>query len=154
MCSLQNIFPPKTTSFHSQFNGPVKGFHCSLKISLQARLAGPDWFDHLPLVMLDLPPKEFLDRVESALLGLTLPPPHHVDPFWAWVPKALDSAEFVFVHEDASIQPLSQLYRGPYRVLSCKNKFISLEIGSRTDTVSVDCLKPVIGPVLGPQQPP
>ena len=29
-------------------------FHCSLKTSLCARLAGPDWYDHLLLVMLGL----------------------------------------------------------------------------------------------------
>ena len=104
-------------------------------------LAGPDWFDHLPLVMLglrtnprdktglsaseavygaplclpgefldsvDLPPREFLDRIQSALHGLSLPPPHHVAPSSAHIPAALASAEYVFVCKDASIQPLSQ----------------------------------------------
>ena len=32
----------------------MEGFHFSLKTSLQTRLAGPDWFDHLPLFMLGL----------------------------------------------------------------------------------------------------
>ena len=60
----------------------------------------------------------------------------------------------MFVCKDASIQPLFQLYPGPYRVLSCQDKFFSLEIGFRQDNVSVDQLKPVLGPVLNPQQPP
>ena len=93
-------------------------FHLSLKTSLCARLAGPDWFDHLSLVMLglrttqrdktgfsaeetvfraplclpeefldsvDLPPREFLDRIQSALCGLTLPPPHPIAPSSACV---------------------------------------------------------------------
>ena len=102
----------------------------------------------------DLPPREFLDRNKSALRGLILPPPHHFAPSSARVHAALASAEYVFVQEDASIQPLSQLYCGPYRVLSCQDKFFSLEIGSRQDTVSIDRLKPVLGPVLDPQQPP
>ena len=34
-----------------------------------------------------------------------------------------------------------------------QDKFFSLEIGSRQDMVSIDCLKPVL-PVLNPQQPP
>ena len=59
----------------------------------------------------------------------------------------------MFVQEDASIQPLSQLYCGPYKVLSRRDKFFSLEIGSKQDTVSIDHLKPVLGPVLCPQQP-
>ena len=70
----------------------------------------------------DLPPREFLGRVQSVLQGLTLPSPHHVAPSSAWVPAALASAEFVFVREDASIQPLSQLYRGSYKVLSRQDK--------------------------------
>ena len=126
LCSLLNISRSKTTSFHPQSNGLVERFHRSLKTSLRARLAGSDWFDHLPLVMLglwttprdetgfsaseavygtslclpvefldsvDLPPREFLERIQSALLGLTLPPPHHVTPPSTCVPSALASAE-------------------------------------------------------------
>ena len=83
----------------------MERFNRSLKTSLRARLAGFDWFDHLPLVMLglrttprdetgfsaseavygsslclpgefldsvDLPPREFLDRIQSALRGLVV----------------------------------------------------------------------------------
>ena len=91
----------------------------------------------------DLPPREFLDRIQSVLRGLTLPPPHHVAPPSACVPAALVSAEYVFVHKDASIQPLSQLYSGPYRVLICQDKFFFVETGSKQDTISIDQLKPV-----------
>ena len=49
---------------------------------------------------------------------------------------------------------LSQLYRGSYKVLSRRDKFFSLEIGSKQDTVSINCLKLVLRPVLCPQQPP
>ena len=83
----------------------------------------------------DLPPREFLDRIQYALPGLTMPPPHQVAPSLAPVPAAFASSEYVFVREVASIQPLSQLYRGPYRVLSRQENFFSLEIGSRQDTV-------------------
>ena len=62
---------------------------------------------------MDLPPREFLDRIQSALRGLTLPPPHHAAPSSARVPAALAFAEYMFVCKDAFIQPLSQLYRGP-----------------------------------------
>ena len=86
----------------------------------------------------DLPLREFLDRIQSALRGLTLPHPHHVAPSSAHVPAASASAGYMFVCEDASIQPLSQLFCGPYRVLSRQDKFISLEIGSKQDTISID----------------
>ena len=142
-----------------------------MKTSLCARLAGLDWFDHLPLVMLglwttphdktgfsasqavyraplclpgefldsvDMPLREFLNRIQSSFRSLTLPPPHHIATSSARVPANLASAEYVFVCKETSIQPLSQFYRGPYRVLSCQDKVFFLEIGSKQDTVSID----------------
>jgi len=60
-----------------------------------------------------------------------------------------------FIREDASKPPLSPLYRGPYLVLSKYPKYFLVEIGSKSDSVSVDRLKPVLSdhPVT-PQQPP
>ena len=43
-----------TTAFHPQSNGMVERFHRRLKDALKARLAGADWPDHLPWVMLGL----------------------------------------------------------------------------------------------------
>ena len=49
---------------------------------------------------------------------------------------------FVFVREPSSIPSLAFLYRGPYLVLERKDKYFRLQLGSRTDVVSVDRLKP------------
>ena len=89
-----------------------------------------------------LPSSEFLERIQSVLRGLVLPPPHHQAPSAALVPAALASAEFVFVRKDASVQPLSQLYHSPFKVLAWTDKLFTLQMGSRYDTVSMDCLKP------------
>jgi transposase InsO family protein len=43
-----------TTAFHPQSNGAVERFHRRLKDSLRARLAGVEWPQHLPWVMLGL----------------------------------------------------------------------------------------------------
>jgi transposase InsO family protein len=43
-----------TTPYHPQANGAVERFHRRLKESLRARLAGSDWPDHLPWVLLGL----------------------------------------------------------------------------------------------------
>ena len=43
-----------TTSLHPQYNRMIECFHRSFKSSLLARLAGQDWVQHLPLVLLGL----------------------------------------------------------------------------------------------------
>ena len=56
-------------------------------------------------------------------------------------------AEFVFVRDDESKPPLSLLYRGPYRVLRRFEKFFVIQIGDKSDFVSMNRLKPVISSV-------
>ena len=85
----------------------------------------------------ELPPTDFLQKIDSAITGFSCPVP--CKP----LPKALLSSEFVFVCEDASSPPLSQLYRGQYKVITRKDKYFKLQIGSKVDNVSVDRLKPV-----------
>ena len=84
----------------------------------------------------------FCKKIENALTGFTVPQPHHVSNSPPQqLPPALLTAKFVFVREDASILSLAPLYRGPYLVLERKDNFFRLQIVSRTDVVSVDCLK-------------
>ena len=86
----------------------------------------------------------FLWEIEKTVAGFAVPPPHHV---WHFPPlqllPALLAGEFVLVWENSSIPCLAPLYRGPYLVLERKNKYFRLQLGSRTDIVSVDWLKPV-----------
>ena len=65
------------------------------------------------------------------------------------------SEKYVFVWEDASIPSLAPLYPGPYLVFEWRDKLFRLQIGPKTDVVSMDCLKPVFSdkPVL-PVLPP
>ena len=177
--SLWNLkdFSSTTTSFHLQSNRMVECFHCSLKSTLWAFLAGQDWVQYLPLVLLglhttpkedsgyapaealyctqltvpgefleapDLRPTDFLQKIDSAITGFLGPVPHCTCPVPKKpLPKALLNSEFVFVCEDASSPPLSQLYRGPYKVVVRKDKYFKLQIGSKLNNVSVDRLKPV-----------
>ena len=91
----------------------------------------------------ELPPSSFLRKIENALAGFAVPPPHHVCNYLPQqLPPALLTAEFDFVREDASIPSLAPFYPGPFLVLERKDKFFHLQLGSRTDVVSVDRLKP------------
>ena len=54
LCTLLGIQHVQTTAYHPEGNGLVEHFHRRLKGALRARCAGPDWFDHLPWVMLGL----------------------------------------------------------------------------------------------------
>ena len=48
----------------------------------------------------------------------------------------------VFVRRDAVRRPLQPSYDGPFQVLSCTDKHFTLDLGNRTDSVSVNRLKP------------
>ena len=101
----------------------------------------------LPGELVDVPellPDAFLRKVNRAVEGFAVPPPHHVRPVPpAQLPAALMSAKYVFVREDSVISTLAPRYRGPYLVIDRKDKYFRLQVGSKQDVVSVDCLKPV-----------
>ena len=91
----------------------------------------------------EIPRSRFLQKIELAVSGFDAPPPHHVSPappapLW----PALLAAKFMFVREDAYVPPLAPLYLGPYLVLEWRTKFFCLQLGDRTNVVSVDRLKP------------
>ena len=58
--------------------------------------------------------------------------------------------------DDASKPPLSPTYRGLYKVLHRSKKFVVLQIGDKSDSISADRLKPVISasPVAQAVPPP
>ena len=66
LCTLLGVKHAPTTAFHPQANGLVERFHRRLKDALRARLAGPDWFHHLPWVLLGLRAAPREDSASSA----------------------------------------------------------------------------------------
>ena len=104
----------------------------------------------------EFPPEVFLRKIELAVSGFSGAPRHHVPPSQTQpLPRELLTAEFVFVRDDASKPPLSPLYRGPYKVLKKFEIFFILQIGNKSDSVSVDRLKAVFSSVpMTPAAPP
>ena len=66
---------------------------------------------------------------------------HHANPP-VQVPKSLETTTHVFVRTDAVRQPLVRPYTGPYRVVSKSAKYFVIEKNGKTDSVTVDRLKP------------
>ena len=158
----------RTTAYHPQANRMVERFHRSLKASLKARLQGPNWTDELPWVLLGIraSPKEDLQTSSAELVygeALRLPgeffkdgtqqptgwsrittpiaPLHHRKPA-SYLPPSLMESEYVFIRDDARRGPLQQPYTGPYRVLETGNKTFKIQLGGKTEHVSIDRLKP------------
>jgi len=84
----------------------------------------------------------FIQRINQAVSNFSNSVPRHrsVQPR---VPPALKTCKFVFIREDACKPPLSPLYRGPFLVLERASKFFKVQIGERSETVSINRLKPV-----------
>ena len=59
------------------------------------------------------------------------------------IPNSLTSAKFVFVRRE-NRKLLQPPYDGPYEVLEKADKYFTLQIGSRTEKISVDRLKGAI----------
>jgi len=185
VCQQLGVQHQMTTAYHPQANGMVERAHRQLKDALRARLAGKSWLDHLPWVLLGLraAPKEDSGLSSAEVLygePLTLPGqfvaarepdvrelikrlqhvPHLLtrplpvlaaeDP-----PQVFQAAQMVYVRNMGTLPPLSPQYRGPFRVLARSAKHFKLQIGARTEQVTVDRLKPHLGAVTaGPALPP
>lgn len=166
-----------TTAYHPQVNGLVERFHRHLKSVLRARLAGPNWADVLPWVLLGIrtTPKEDLKASSAELvygapltvpgdfvaltylllepsIALTqireqvrnlkpIPTSQHGHPR-AVVPRSLAQSQFVFLRRDPHRSPLQRPYEGPFRVLLHGEKTFTLDIGGRSEVITIDRLKP------------
>ena len=80
---------------------------------------------------------------------VALPTRHNVSksvPLPAAPPPSLLACRHVFVRKDGHRLPLTAAYDGPYLILRRSVHHFELQVGSRTDTVSVHRLKPAYLP--------
>jgi hypothetical protein len=99
------------------------------------------------------PPQEFVDFLRAAS-----PPPSTRPRSYAQVtvalPASLLQGKFVYIRHGGTVPSLQPLYAGPYLVVSSGDKCFTVEIGGKTEVVSVDSLKPPWGQVLVLPAPP
>ncbi|BHF76143.1 hypothetical protein SprV_0501924100 [Sparganum proliferum] len=83
----------------------------------------------------------FVQQLKQRMAQLR-PTPTRLASKHVFVHEDLKSAPFVFVRHDAVRKPLCPPYDGPYKVVQRKDKFYVLQRADKTDTVSIDRLKP------------
>ena len=157
-----------TTSYHPQANGMVERWHRTLKASLTARCSTSDWCSLRVLLGLRTMLKDGLNHSSAEMVyGQPLVVPGEFFPYdstadqshaeslrrivrpskqhqhtTTYVPAELKSSDYVFIREDAHKPPLSNPYRGPYRVLARTDKSYLVQLDNREDWISIDRLKP------------
>ena len=87
----------------------------------------------------------FLQHLCSADPPRTSQPRTYADVARGQEVPSLQSATHVYVRRSGASPPLATCYTGPYRVISAGDKFFVIDLGGRTETVSVDRLKPHLG---------
>ena len=91
------------------------------------------------------PAASFLEALKTTIE----PPPPTAPLSYAQVaakPAAgLQSASFVYIRRGGAAPPLTPLYTGPFKVLRREPKFFIVEMGTRSEAVTVDRLKPHLG---------
>ena len=87
-------------------------------------------------------PADYVAQLKSAMQSL---PPATVRCYPqrpTYHNRALETCTHVLVRHDAVKQPLQQPYDGPFKVLDRADKFFTLEVNGKRNTVSLDRLKP------------
>ena len=84
----------------------------------------------------------YVSRLKSHMSQLIAQPPQSSAIHRSFISPDLLTSSIVFIRTDSVRKPLLQPYHGLYKVLHKADKYFTLDISGRQDTVSVDRLKP------------
>ena len=87
------------------------------------------------------PTSPFVQQLITKMSNFQFTPTRHTTT-QTFAPKHLNDCEFVFIRKDSVKTPLTPSYQGPYKVIDRADKYFTVQKGHKTDTVSVDRLKP------------
>ena len=90
----------------------------------------------------DTDPASYVTNLKQSMRALRYTPTRQPQSRNSHIDSFLSAASHVFVRHDAVKKPLQPPYDGPYQVLARSDKYFTLDINGRKDTVSVDRLKP------------
>ena len=91
------------------------------------------------------PPPVAFAATDSGLPWWIPTRPPSVLPGPSSLPDSLATTDFVYIWQSGISKPLTPAYSGPYVVLERSSKSFEVDLGSRTDVISVDRLKPHLG---------
>nr|VZI10401.1 unnamed protein product [Spirometra erinaceieuropaei] len=86
-------------------------------------------------------PCSYVTQLRSVMRNLRATPPR-ASSDTSFIPPDLDTCNYVWVRHDAVRRPLQPPYDGPYRVLRRSDKDVVIDRNGKTDTVSIDRVKP------------
>nr|VZI07617.1 unnamed protein product [Spirometra erinaceieuropaei] len=87
------------------------------------------------------PPGDYVEQLRSVMRNLRATPPR-ASPANSFIPPGLDKRDFVLVRHDAVRRPFKTPYDGPYKVFRRSDKDVVIDRNGKTDTVSIDRVKP------------
>ena len=90
----------------------------------------------------ELPSSEFVQDLFTRMRTLEPVEMAHHATAKVNIPAAIDEAEYVYIRTDAVRAPLVRPYTGPFKVLQKSAKYFTVLKNGKSDTVSIDRLKP------------
>ncbi|XP_063952401.1 uncharacterized protein LOC135153511 [Lytechinus pictus] len=101
----------------------------------------------------DLDPSNYIHRLRKQMENLK-PQPTRIQHRKPQVHPDLTSCTHVFVRHDAVKKPLQPPYDGPYQVIKRADKFFTILLKGKHETISLDRLKPAyLEPPISPTVP-
>ena len=89
-----------------------------------------------------LDPSNYVRQLKDLMQHIHSSPPRQHTNNYGNILKGLATATHVFIRQDIVRKPLQPLYDGPFLVLKRMDKYYTVDINGRKDTVSIDQLKP------------
>lgn len=89
---------------------------------------------------------ELVSKLRATMLELQPRPASDHSKIKTFISKDLSSCSHVFVRNNAVKPPLTAPYSGPHRVISRSDKFFKIDLGNRSDNITIDRLKPAYLP--------